>query len=159
MQSLDRRSLQTVTVAKALWDEVDDSTAEHLEGAAQDHGRGDAIHIVVAVHSNTFTARQRLLEADDGAFHIHQPKWVVQMIEGRMEEPFSCRRIAQSAQAQQSRDGRVKVQSRRQDRCLPVVAREMIPEERLHGAGRKSVGFFSASTNAMPSDPIRRNLS
>ena len=55
VQPLDRRRLQAVAVPQALRDEVHDVAAEHFERAAQDHGRRDAVDVVVAVDGDAFT--------------------------------------------------------------------------------------------------------
>ena len=65
VQPIDRRRLQAVAVAQPLGDEVHDVAAEHLERAAQDDGRGDAVDVVVAVDGDPLAARERLLEAVD----------------------------------------------------------------------------------------------
>ena len=57
VQPLDRRRLQSVAVAQPLGDEVHDVGAEQLERAAQDHGRGDAVDVVVAVDRDPLLAR------------------------------------------------------------------------------------------------------
>ena len=62
VQPLDRRRLQAVAVPQPLRDEVDDVAAEHLERAAQDDRRGDAVDVVVAVDGDPLAPRDRLLE-------------------------------------------------------------------------------------------------
>ena len=57
VQPLDRRRLQAVAVAQPLRDEVHDVAAEHLQRAAQDHRRGDAVDVVVAVDRDPLLAR------------------------------------------------------------------------------------------------------
>ena len=56
VQPLDRRRLQAVAVLQPLRDEVDDVGAEQLERAAQDHGRRDAVDVVVAVDRDPLPA-------------------------------------------------------------------------------------------------------
>ena len=62
MQPIDGRTLQAVAVAQALGDEMDDVPAEQLERAAQDHGRRDAVDVVVAVDRDPLVLRQRPLD-------------------------------------------------------------------------------------------------
>ena len=65
VQPIDRRRLQAVAVAQPLGDEVHDVAAEHLERAAEDHGRGDAVDVVVAVNRDALAAGDGLLEPLD----------------------------------------------------------------------------------------------
>ena len=65
VQPLDRRRLQAVAVAQPLGDEVHDVAAEQLERAAQDHGGGDAVDVVVAVDRDAFLARDGGQDAVD----------------------------------------------------------------------------------------------
>ncbi len=64
VQPLERRRLQAVAVAQPLGNEVDDLRAEQLQRAAQNHRRGDAVDVVVAVHGNALAARDGLQSAD-----------------------------------------------------------------------------------------------
>ena len=64
VQPLDRRRLQAVAVAQPLGDEMGDVAAEQLEGPAQDHGRGDAVDVVVAVDDDALAGRRRRAAAD-----------------------------------------------------------------------------------------------
>ena len=56
VQAIERGRLQAVAVAQPLGDEVDDVAAEQLQRAPQDHGGGDAVDVVVAVHGDALAA-------------------------------------------------------------------------------------------------------
>ena len=66
VQPIERRRLQPVAVAQPLGNEVHDVGAEQLERAAQDHGRGDAVDVVVAVDGDALLAGDRAEDAIDG---------------------------------------------------------------------------------------------
>ena len=70
VQPLDRRRLQAVAVLQPLGDEVDDVGADELQRPAQDHRRGDPVHVVVAVHGDAFPARDRAEDAVHGGRHV-----------------------------------------------------------------------------------------
>ncbi len=107
VQPIERGRLQPVAVAQALGDEVDDVGAEQLERAAQDHGRRDAVHVVVAVDGDALLARDRAENALDGHRHVGQRERVVQVVERRRQEPARQVDVAEPADAQQARgDGR-----------------------------------------------------
>ena len=59
VQAFERRRLQAVAVAQPFGNEVDDVGAEQLERPAQDDGRGDAVHVVIAVHRNALAPGHR----------------------------------------------------------------------------------------------------
>ena len=56
MQSIDGARLKAVAVGQPFGNEVADVGAKQLEGAAQDHRRGDAVDVVVAMHGNALAA-------------------------------------------------------------------------------------------------------
>ena len=103
VQPIDRRRLQAVAVAQPLGDEVDDVAAEHLERAPQDHGRRDAVDVVVAVDGDALLARERLLEALDRAVHVGEPERIVELIERRVQEPRRVARDRRSPRRHSSR--------------------------------------------------------
>ncbi len=92
VQALERRGLQAVAVAQALRNEVHDVGAEQLQGAAQDHRRGDAIDVVVAVHGNAFVLSDRAHQPIDGGAHIRQAHRIEQVVERRVEGTVRHRR-------------------------------------------------------------------
>ena len=67
VQAIDGRRLQAVAVGQALGNEVADVGAEQLERAAQDHRRGDAVDVVVAVDGDALAAGDRAQQPIDGA--------------------------------------------------------------------------------------------
>jgi hypothetical protein len=106
------------------------------------------------VYRNPLAARQRLLETRDRRHHVRQLKRIVKMFERGIEKTIRDRGVAEATKAQQPGDSRMEVE-RGGERCrLVSVAGKMLPEKRLHGVARRS-----ASTNAIPSEPMRRNLS
>ena len=154
MQAIDCRRLQAVTVAQPLGDEVHDVATEQLEGATQDDGRGDAVDVVVTVDGDALPAGQGPLDALDRARHVGEQERIVEVIEGRREETRRALGITQPAQAEQPRHGRVQIERLRQPPAVGVVARQVIPEERLHALGP---GGAAGSWN--PTSPMRRNFS
>ena len=86
VQPLDRRRLQPVAVPQALGDEVDDVGAEQLERAPQDHRRGDAVDVVVAVDRDPLLARERRHDALDRHAHVGEQHRIVQVLEARVQE-------------------------------------------------------------------------
>ena len=87
VEAIDCGTLQAVAVAQPLRDEMHHVPAEQLERAAQDHGRGDAVDVVVAVNRDPLVLCQRPLDTQDRAFHVRQLEWIVQMFQRRVEEP------------------------------------------------------------------------
>jgi hypothetical protein len=98
-QPFDRRDLKVVAVADPIGDEVNHVRAEHLQRPAQDHGGGDAVHVVVAVDGDPLLRGNRREEAIDCRRHAGQAEWVPELVERRREEPFGLIGIGQSAQA------------------------------------------------------------
>ncbi len=132
MQPVDRRRLQSVAVAQPLRNEMTHLAAEHLQRAAEDDSRGDAVDVVVAVDGDPLAARQRQLEARHRPFHVGQEKRVVQVIERRVQESVGNGGIAEAAQAQEPCDCRMDAERRRQLHDGVFIARLVVPEERLH---------------------------
>ena len=62
---------------------MDDVPAEHLQGAAQDNRRGDAVHVVVAVDGHALLRREGPLDPVHGLAHVGQQHRIVQVVEGR----------------------------------------------------------------------------
>jgi len=81
VESFDGHRLQAVSVAHALGNEMHDVPAEHLQRAPQNHGRGDAVDVVIAVDRNPFLPRHRGQNAIDGHSHVGQRHRIVQVIE------------------------------------------------------------------------------
>jgi len=71
--------LKAVAVAHPLRDEVAHVGAQQLERAAQNHGGGDAVDVVIAVDGDSFPARDRREHAIHGRRHIGQRERIVQM--------------------------------------------------------------------------------
>ncbi len=159
VQAVDRRRLQAVAVANPLGDEVDHVPAEHLERAPEDDGRGDPVDVVVAVNRDPLFSCDCLFDPFDRLRQIREQERVVEMIQRRFEESRGRVGVAQPAQAQQTGDGWVDVQRGAQAGGLLIVARQVLPEQRLHGRSASPGGGAAVSTNAVPSVPIRRNLS
>ena len=132
VQPLDRGRLQAVAVLQPLGNEMDDVAAEHFERAAEDDGRGDAVDVVVAMDRDPLAPRDRLLEPLDRRHHAGQLERIVQMVERGLEEALGGFRIVEPAQAQQPRDRRVQIERRRELRHPAVVARQVMPDQRLH---------------------------
>ena len=114
MQPVDCRRLQPVPVAQTLGDEVRHVGAEQLEGAAQDDGRGHAVHVVVAVDRNPLLARDGAHDPIDRHAHVGQPHRIVQMIERRVQKAARQFRVAEPALTKQPGDGRLDGERRRQ---------------------------------------------
>ena len=66
------------------------------------------------------------------ARHAGQLERIVQVIERGMKELPGEVRIGKAAQAQQPRHRRMQIERRRKSRRCGVVARQMLPDERLH---------------------------
>ena len=81
VEPVDRRGLQPVTVLQPLGNEVDYVAAEELERPAEDHRRGDAVDVVVAVDGDPLLAGQRLLEPGDGAVHVGELERIVELVD------------------------------------------------------------------------------
>ena len=64
VQPIDRAGLQAVAVGQPLGNEVADVGAQQLERAAQDHRRGDAVDVVVAVDGDALAIRRSRAAAD-----------------------------------------------------------------------------------------------
>ena len=75
VQAIDRGGLQAVAVAQPLGDEVDDVAAEHLERAAQDDRRGDAVDVVVAVDGDALASRERAARSASTAFAMSASRY------------------------------------------------------------------------------------
>ena len=135
VQPFDRRRLQAVAVAQPLGNEVDDVAAEHLERAPQDHGGGDAVDVVVAVDRDPLAPRERPLEPLDRRVHAGEPERIVQVIERRVAG--SARRGSGSPKPRMH-SSRATVGCRLSAAAsavgLRVVARQVLPEQRLHAA-------------------------
>ena len=159
VQAVDRRRLQAVAIAHPLGDEVDHVSAEHLERAPEDDGRRDPVDVVVAVNRDALSSRDGLFDPFDSPRHIREQERVVKMIQRRLEESRGRVWVTQPAQAQQTRDRGMDVQRGAQAGGLLIVARQVLPEQRLHGRSASTGVGAAVSTNAVPSDPIRRNLS
>ena len=86
VQAIECGRLQAVAAAQPLGDEMDHVAAEELQRAPQDHGGGDAVDVVVAVHRDALALRQRAFESLDGAVHVGQPHRIEQVIERRFQE-------------------------------------------------------------------------
>ena len=129
MQPVDRRGLKTVPVLDALRNEVDDRAAEKLERPPEDDGRRDPVDVVVAMDGYTFLARQCLLQADDGSFHVGERHRVVELIDRGAQEPAGRVDVREAAHAEQPGDGRMEVQRRREGRRLRIVTLEVMPDE------------------------------
>ena len=99
VQALDRGRLQPVPVAQPLGDEVHYLTAEQFERSTQDDRRRDAVHVVIAMHGNAFTARNGRLETCDRLAKSGESEGIVEMIERGREEP---RRVAGLGQTRAS---------------------------------------------------------
>jgi hypothetical protein len=105
VQPIDRRRLQAVPVLHPLRDEVHDVGAEHLQRAPENHRRGDAVDVVVAVDGDALLARATPPSDDRREPHVGEQHRVVEVIEGgacgtRGGEP----RVAEAALAEQPRD-------------------------------------------------------
>ena len=176
VQPVDRRRLQAVAVPQALGDEVHDVAAEHLERAAQDDRRGDAVDVVVAVDRDPLAPREGALEPLDRAAHVGEPEGIVQVLERGVQEAAGALGVAEAAQAQQPGDTGVQAERRRERGRLLVVARQVMPDEGLVMARARGLRYnqrqptrarscargaalVSVSVNDVPSSPIRRNLS
>jgi hypothetical protein len=130
VQAVDCRRLQTVPISQPLRDEVHDVAAEQLQRAPQDHRRGDAVDVVVAVDRDALVLRDRALEPFDRASHVREREGVVEVFDGRVQKAPGTVGIRQPPKAQQPRDDGVHAERRRQRGGLLVVAREVIPEQR-----------------------------
>ena len=86
VQTVDRRGLQAVAIGQAFGNEMRDVRAEQLEGPAKDHRRGDAVHVVVAVHGNPLAIGDRRGEPIHRAFEAGEPERVVELFERRIQE-------------------------------------------------------------------------
>jgi hypothetical protein len=157
VQPVDGRGLQAVPVAQALRDEVHDVAAKKLEGPAQNHRRGDAVDVVVAVDRDPLAPRERALEPFDRPIHAGQLERVVQVFDGRVQKAPGIVRVCQPTKAQQPRDQRVHPELGAQRSSLLRVARQVIPEQGLGHAD--AAGGLSVSMKDVPSSPILRNLS
>ena len=160
VQPIDRRRLQPVAVAQTLGDEVDHVGAEQFEGAAQDDGRRDAVHVVVAVDGDPFFARDGAHDPIDRHAHVGQPHRIVQVIERRVQKSTRELRIAEPALTQQPRDGRLDAQRRRQPtrrllRRSPVTARSV--RQWASDAVLRLLVMCSSSSTTEDTDTTRRN--
>ena len=109
-----------------------DVPAEQLERAAQDHGRGDAVDVVVAVNRDPLVMCERPLDSQNRPLHVRQLEWIVQMFQRRVEEPRGAIGVGKPAQTQQPRDDRMYAKRGRQRRGLVIVARQVVPEQARH---------------------------
>ncbi len=81
VQAIDGRRLQPVAVAQPFGNEVGDVAAEQFQRAPQDHRRGDAVDVVVAVDDDTFPAGHGGEQAIHRRRQIGEAPRVVQVIE------------------------------------------------------------------------------
>jgi hypothetical protein len=117
---------------------VHDLTAQQLQRAPQNHRRGNAVHVVVAVDRDALVLRDRALEALDCAPHVRELERVVEVLDRRVQKTPGTVGVSQPPKAQQPRDDRVHAQRRRERGGLLVVAREVIPEQGLRHDDRVS---------------------
>ena len=158
MQPVDRRGLQPVAVLDPLGNEVHHLTAEHLEGPAQDHRRGDPVDVVVAVDGDPLLARQRLLEPDDRPVHVGELERIVELVERRVQEASGelgiLRSLAGTAAAPPSGAASAPRRESRPPRRHTAGAARGAASCRGHSAAPAG-----ASRSMMPPCPIWRNLS
>jgi len=101
--------------------------AEQLERAAQNHGGGDAVHVVITVDRDLLLPLDRRQDAIDGHRHVRQLERIVQVIQRRMQEPVSEIRLTDTADRQQPRHRRADPQRRRQSRRGLLIAGQTLP--------------------------------
>ena len=130
MQPVEGFGLQPVAVFQPVGKKVHDVGAEHLERAAKDDRRGDAVAIVVAVNGDALVPLNRGEDPLHRRSHIRKQPRVVQMIQRRMQELLRALRLVDPADRQQPRDSGADAQLPRQEARGLVVAREAFPEER-----------------------------
>ena len=141
VQALDGRRLQPVAVAQPLRDEMRDVAAEQFQRPAQDHRRGHAIDVVVAVDRDALLAFERGAQPIDGGTHVRQPVWVVQLRQLWMQEAMRCLRVAMTAVTQQAGDDGRHVECGGQRLRGRLVTHDGVPDQRPHGAAIPGVGI------------------
>ena len=77
VQAIDRAGLQAVAVGQPFGNEMADVGAEQLERAPQNHRRGDAVDVVVAVDGDALAIGDRGQQPIDGAFEAGQLQRIV----------------------------------------------------------------------------------
>ena len=146
VQPLDRRRLQPVAVFQPLGDEVDHVAAEEPERASKNHGRRDAVDVVVPVDRDPFLAGERRHDALDGDAHVGEQHRIVQVFEGRVEEALRTLGVGEAALTEQPRHRRVDLESRGERRGGRVVAGRQIPSWTNRGHQRGTSCMFTFVT-------------
>ena len=128
--------LQAVAVAQPIGDEVHDVAAEQLERAPQDHRRGDAVDVVVAVDDDPLAARDRRRAAGRRPARMSaSQKRIVQLLERRRQEARAPLGVVESALAQQPRDRPAARRARAVSAARVGVARPRRPQRRRRSSG------------------------
>ena len=78
--------MQAVAFAEAVRNVKADFAAEHFDGGLEQHDRGGAVDVVVAVEQNGFVARDGRFDALDGGLHAEHEKRIVEVRDFRIEE-------------------------------------------------------------------------
>jgi len=80
-EAFDGGRLESVAVSNTVGDKVHDVAAKQFQQTAEENGRCDPVHVVVAVNGDTFTPLEGPQQPVDGHGQIGQRERVVQLVE------------------------------------------------------------------------------
>ena len=125
---VDRVERQPVAVAGAVRNPELDLGAQVAQRRVEQIGRGDAVHVVIAVHQDPLAVRDPAVNAFHGAVQVEQRRGIVQVLERRLQEPARVRHRHDASIHQRvgRRQRRVEIGCQR-SRPLPIVARMQHP--------------------------------
>ena len=128
-----RLGVEAVAFHQAVGHVGHDLRTRRPQEAGQERGRGDAVHVVVAVEGDALAARDGAHEPLHGRGHAFHEERVRQVGEARLQEALGVRRIGKPAAGEHPRRQRLQPQLTREPPRRRLVTAHLDPAPRYHG--------------------------